>query len=210
MSKLRLNLSGPKLKPKFWWEALSGGVREGGVIWSWRKKWRHLWMAPGVLNTLPPRHLSTDRSRKKVFFFFFAFSHKTIIMLPSLHWCSILGCFNIFMTASKKLLLLAQNYYCISSTLHSRREFFCRWSFKWINIYFLILLVNSWIQQQMKIKNDVTKVLSLGEIHEPLQSCCCPVQKNLSRKAELAWKVSRYLWRGWWNFKIKTTFHHHF
>ena len=95
MSKLRLNLSGPKLKPKFWWEALSGGVREGGVIWSWRKKWRHLWMAPGVLNTLPPRHLSTDRSRKKVFFFFFAFSHKTIIMLPSLHWCSILGCFNI-------------------------------------------------------------------------------------------------------------------
>jgi hypothetical protein len=28
---------------------------------------------------------------------------------------------------------------------------------------------------------------------EPLQSCCCPVQKNLPRKAELAWQVSRYL-----------------
>ena len=27
----------------------------------------------------------------------------------------------------------------------------------------------------------------------PLQSCCCPVQKNLPRKAELAWQVSRYL-----------------
>ena len=28
---------------------------------------------------------------------------------------------------------------------------------------------------------------------KPLQSCCCPVQKNLPRKAELAWQVSRYL-----------------
>ena len=28
------------------------------------------------------------------------------------------------------------------------------------------------------------------EIHlQPLQSCCCPVQKNLPRKAELAWRV---------------------
>ena len=27
----------------------------------------------------------------------------------------------------------------------------------------------------------------------PLQSCCCPVQKNRPRKAELAWQVSRYL-----------------
>ena len=27
---------------------------------------------------------------------------------------------------------------------------------------------------------------------KPLQSCCCPVQKNLSRKAELAWQ-SKYL-----------------
>ena len=37
---------------------------------------------------------------------------------------------------------------------------------------------------------------------EPLQSCCCPVQKNLPRKAALAWQVNRYLWRGSWNFKI--------
>ena len=27
----------------------------------------------------------------------------------------------------------------------------------------------------------------------PLQSCCCPVQKNLPIMAELAWQVSRYL-----------------
>ena len=28
---------------------------------------------------------------------------------------------------------------------------------------------------------------------ELLQCCCCPVQKNLTRKAELAWQVSRYV-----------------
>jgi hypothetical protein len=38
---------------------------------------------------------------------------------------------------------------------------------------------------------------------KPLQSCCCPVQKNLPRKAELACQVRRYLWRGLVNFKIK-------
>ena len=27
----------------------------------------------------------------------------------------------------------------------------------------------------------------------PLQNCCRPVQKDLPRKAELAWQVSRYL-----------------
>ena len=27
---------------------------------------------------------------------------------------------------------------------------------------------------------------------EPLQCCCCPVPKNLAKKAELAWQVSRY------------------
>ena len=29
--------------------------------------------------------------------------------------------------------------------------------------------------------------------YQPLQSCCCPVQKDLPRRAELAWQVSRYL-----------------
>ena len=36
---------------------------------------------------------------------------------------------------------------------------------------------------------------------EPLQSYCCPVQKNLPRWAELVWQVSRYLWRGSGDFK---------
>ena len=39
---------------------------------------------------------------------------------------------------------------------------------------------------------------------EPLQSYCCPVQKNLPRKAELARQVSRYLWRGSVDFKKKS------
>ena len=37
------------------------------------------------------------------------------------------------------------------------------------------------------------------KFYQPLQSCCCPVQKSLPRKAELAWQVSRYL------FKIKNS-----
>ena len=28
---------------------------------------------------------------------------------------------------------------------------------------------------------------------KPLKSCCSPVQKDLPRKAELAWQISRYL-----------------
>ena len=37
----------------------------------------------------------------------------------------------------------------------------------------------------------------------PLQSCCCPVQNKSAQEAELAWQVSRNLWRGSVNFKIK-------
>ena len=39
---------------------------------------------------------------------------------------------------------------------------------------------------------------------KPLLSCCCPVQKFLPRLAELAWQLSRYLWRGSVNFKINS------
>ena len=44
----------------------------------------------------------------------------------------------------------------------------------------------------------------IWKVTEPLQSCCFPVQKNLPRKAELAWQVSRYLWRGSVDFKLKS------
>ena len=48
---------------------------------------------------------------------------------------------------------------------------------------------------KMMVKSGLEKFIL--KFHVPLQSCCCPVQKNLPRKAELAWLVSR----GTWNFK---------
>ena len=45
---------------------------------------------------------------------------------------------------------------------------------------------------------------------EPLQSCCCPVQKNLPRMAELTWQVSLKGLGEFQNKKFLTTFHHHF
>ena len=51
------------------------------------------------------------------------------------------------------------------------------------------------------VKSGLEFILKLTE---PLQSCCCPVQKNLPSRAELAWQVSRYLWRGLVNFKMNS------
>jgi hypothetical protein len=50
------------------------------------------------------------------------------------------------------------------------------------------------------VKSGLEKIIL--KFNDGLQSCCCPVQNNLPRKAELAWQVSRYLWRPPWNFKI--------
>ena len=44
---------------------------------------------------------------------------------------------------------------------------------------------------KMMMKSGLEKFIL--KFHHSLQSCCCPVQKNLHRKAELAWQVSRYL-----------------
>ena len=44
---------------------------------------------------------------------------------------------------------------------------------------------------KMMMKSGLEK--NILKFHDGLQSCCCPVQKNLPRKAELAWQVSRYL-----------------
>ena len=51
------------------------------------------------------------------------------------------------------------------------------------------------------VKSGLELILKLTE---PLQSCCCPVQKYLPRMAALAWQLSRYLWRGSMNFKINS------
>ena len=44
---------------------------------------------------------------------------------------------------------------------------------------------------KMMMKSGLEKMIL--KFHDGLQSCCCPVQKNLPKKAELAWQVSRYL-----------------
>ena len=43
----------------------------------------------------------------------------------------------------------------------------------------------------MVVKRGLEKIVL--KFHVPLQSCCCPVQKCLPRKAKLAWLFSRYL-----------------
>ena len=53
---------------------------------------------------------------------------------------------------------------------------------------------------KMMVKSGLEK--NILKFHDGLQSCCCPVQKHLHRKAESAWQVSRYLWRQALNFKI--------
>ena len=59
----------------------------------------------------------------------------------------------------------------------------------------------SFLSFKMMVKTGLEFILKLTE---PLQSCCCPVQKFLPRLAELAWQLSRYLWRGSVNFKINS------
>ena len=44
---------------------------------------------------------------------------------------------------------------------------------------------------KMMVKSVLEKIIL--RLHDGLQSCCCPVQNNLPRKAELAWQVNRYL-----------------
>ena len=59
---------------------------------------------------------------------------------------------------------------------------------KWTKILSLEMTI---FGLNMMVKSGLEKIIL--KFHVPLQSCCCPVQKNLPRKAELAWLVSRYL-----------------
>jgi hypothetical protein len=43
---------------------------------------------------------------------------------------------------------------------------------------------------KVMVKSGLEKIIL--KIDVPLQNRCCPVQKNLPRRAELAWLVSRY------------------
>ena len=43
----------------------------------------------------------------------------------------------------------------------------------------------------MMLKSGLEK--SILKFNDGLRSCCCPVQKNLPRKAELAWQVKVWI-----------------
>ena len=62
---------------------------------------------------------------------------------------------------------------------------------KWTKISSLEITI---FDLKMKVKSGLE--FFILKFTKPLQSCCCPVQKNLLRKAELARQVSRYLLRG--------------
>ena len=80
-----------------------------------------------------------------------------------------------------------------------------------VKILFIHTTQNSQ-NKQTKISDHETNIFELKvgvksgldffilKSYQPLQSCCCPVQKVLPRRAELAWQVSRY-------FKIKNLDH---
>ena len=70
--------------------------------------------------------------------------------------------------------------------------------YKWTKILSLEIII---LSLKMMVKSGLESILKLTE---PLQSCCCPVQKYLPRMAELARQLSRYLWRGSVNFKINS------
>ena len=47
--------------------------------------------------------------------------------------------------------------------------------------------------------------LFILKFQQLLQSCCCPVQKNLPRKAELAWQEQQVSLKGLVEFQIKNS-----
>ena len=75
-------------------------------------------------------------------------------------------------------------YYHFFYTLHTSQESL----YKWTKILSLEIDI---FGLKMMMKSGLE--FFILKFTEPLQSCCCPVQKNLSRKAELAYQVNRYL-----------------
>ena len=71
----------------------------------------------------------------------------------------------------------------------------------------LILKVDWNLSLEIKIFEISLSQIFILKFTEPLQSYCCSVHKNLPRKAELARQVSRYLWRGSVDFKMKNLDH---
>ena len=94
---------------------------------------------------------------------------------------------------------LLQKYFILTLyiTLHTDYNSF----YKWTKILILDVTI---FGLKMKVKTEKLCRKRYFEIPRAPSELLLPsaVQKSLPRKAELAWQVSRYLWRGTWNFKI--------
>ena len=64
------------------------------------------------------------------------------------------------------------------------------------------ILTDIWHYFWIKCDGEKWSRKNTLKLHNGLQSCYCPVQKNLPKEAELARQVSRYLWRPPLNFKM--------
>ena len=52
----------------------------------------------------------------------------------------------------------------------------------------------------MMVKSGLETIIL--KFHKPFKVAAAQCEKNLPSKAEFAWQVGMYLWKGSWNFKI--------
>ena len=71
---------------------------------------------------------------------------------------------------------------------------------KWTKIMSLEIDI---IDLKMMVKSGLE--FFILKFTEPLQSCCCPVQKNLPRKAELAWQAIQQISLNFREFQNKNS-----
>ena len=120
-------------------------------------------------------------------------------------------CFSLVVLQLKTIVLLIAAIFTPSHPL-SKRKLFCfvlvtcsrKVTLLCTSFHFLHITQNSQ-NKQTKILTLETTIFGLKMMvksgleffilksYVPLQSCYCPVQKNLPRTAELAWQVNRYL-----------------
>ena len=116
----------------------------------------------------------------------------------------------LFVIQSALKNFLNEPIFCFCPEEHNWRQNFFDWLFYTpARTLFISGLKSRVLKLPFLLKNDGKKWsrLFILKFTEPLQSCRCPVQKYLPTMAELAWQLSRYLWRGSVNFKIKSLDH---
>ena len=83
---------------------------------------------------------------------------------------------------------------CVSNAAHTTYNSIYKWT-KLLTLEMTIFGLKMMVRSGLEF--------FILKLNEPLQSCCCPVQKNRPRKAELAWQVSKYSLKGLIQFQNK-------